>query len=60
VLQTVVSDGGRPLFPEGTPSWYTSLAMRCWAGQPRHRPSFRRILAQLQPIEEEEAGAAGA
>jgi serine/threonine protein kinase len=59
VLQTVVSDGGRPVFPEGTPAWCTSLAMRCWAGQPRHRPSLRRILAQLQPIEEE-TGAAGA
>ncbi len=53
VLQTVVSDGGRPLFPESTPAWYSALAMRCWSTAPKQRPSFRRILLQLQAIEEE-------
>ena len=53
MLQTVVSDGGRPLFPENTPAWYLALAMRCWSTAPKQRPSFRRILLQLQAIEEE-------
>eukprot|EP00879_Flechtneria_rotunda_P012391 GHRR01012939.1.p1 GENE.GHRR01012939.1~~GHRR01012939.1.p1 ORF type:complete len:450 (+),score=176.99 GHRR01012939.1:771-2120(+) len=48
VLQTVISEGGRPQFPVSTPMWYATLATRCWSASVKGRPSFRRIVAQLQ------------
>jgi hypothetical protein len=51
VLQTIISDGVRPQFPDNAPSWYVTLASRCWAGTAKSRPSFRRIVAQLHALE---------
>eukprot|EP00878_Enallax_costatus_P038823 GHUV01044297.1.p1 GENE.GHUV01044297.1~~GHUV01044297.1.p1 ORF type:complete len:128 (+),score=60.37 GHUV01044297.1:412-795(+) len=51
VLQTIINDGVRPQFPDSAPSWYVTLASRCWAGTPKNRPGFRRIVAQLQALE---------
>lgn len=50
VLQTIITDGVRPQFPDGAPSWYVTLASRCWSGTAKNRPSFRRIVAQLQAL----------
>jgi hypothetical protein len=50
VLQTIISDGVRPQFPDGAPAWYVTLASRCWSGTAKSRPSFRRIVAQLQAL----------
>ncbi|KAG2499690.1 hypothetical protein HYH03_002625 [Edaphochlamys debaryana] len=50
LLQTVIADGVRPPWPEGTPGWYASLASRCWAGNPKQRPSFRRVADKLAEI----------
>ncbi|KAF8056396.1 MAP3K12 [Scenedesmus sp. PABB004] len=57
VLQTVINDGVRPQFPDGAPAWYVTLASRCWSGTAKNRPSFRRIVAQLQALEAEAARA---
>ena len=43
--------GVRPAFPPDTPEWYTSLAVRCWDPVPKHQPSFRRLVQQLQALE---------
>ncbi|WIA14830.1 hypothetical protein OEZ85_001549 [Tetradesmus obliquus] len=51
VLQTIISDGVRPQFPDNAPSWYVTLASRCWSGTAKSRPSFRRIVAQLHALE---------
>lgn len=51
VLQTIICDGVRPAFPRDAPEWYTSLAARCWHPSAKHRPSFRRVVAQLQALE---------
>jgi len=51
VLQTIIGDGVRPQFPPGAPTWYVTLASRCWSGTPKNRPSFRRIVAQLQALD---------
>ncbi|GLI69917.1 hypothetical protein VaNZ11_014643 [Volvox africanus] len=59
LLQTIIADGVRPLWPEGTPVWYQSLATRCWAGNPKQRPSFRRIgdkLAEASSVAMANAG----
>lgn len=60
VLQTIIGDGVRPQFPDSTPLWYVSLASRCWAGAPKSRPSFRRIVQALSALEADQAAAAGA
>jgi hypothetical protein len=54
MLHAVINDGVRPTFPEGTPEWYSSLAARCWAAAPKHRPSFRRIAAILAAVPPEQ------
>ncbi|KXZ50296.1 hypothetical protein GPECTOR_17g935 [Gonium pectorale] len=61
LLQTVIGDGVRPPWPEGTPVWYQSLAARCWAGNAKQRPSFRRIVDKLAEVTSSTAlAAAGA
>lgn len=55
VLQTIIGDGVRPQFPDSAPSWYVNLANRCWAGAPKSRPSFRRIVQALQMLAETSA-----
>ncbi|GIL95435.1 hypothetical protein Vretimale_1455, partial [Volvox reticuliferus] len=62
LLQTIIADGVRPPWPDGTPVWYQSLASRCWAGNPKQRPSFRRIgdkLAEASSAAGANAAAAG-
>jgi hypothetical protein len=51
VLQTIIGDGVRPQFPDNAPSWYVTLASRCWSGTTKSRPSFRRIVAQLHALD---------
>jgi hypothetical protein len=60
VLQTIIGDGVRPQFPDAAPAWYVNLATRCWAGAPKSRPSFRRIVQALQSVEEPPAAAGAA
>ncbi len=43
----MIADGVRPPWPEGTPAWYQALACRCWAANPKQRPSFRRVADKL-------------
>jgi hypothetical protein len=57
VLQTIIGDGVRPQFPDSTQAWYVNLASRCWAGAPKSRPSFRRIVQALQTMEDAPAPA---
>jgi hypothetical protein len=59
LLQTIISDGVRPPWPGGTPVWYQSLASRCWAGNPKQRPSFRRIGEKLAEATVATAAAGG-
>lgn len=47
LVQTVISDGLRPQFPDTAPAWYVALATRCWQPNPKQRPSFRKIIAAL-------------
>lgn len=58
VLQTIISDGVRPQFPNNAPSWYVTLASRCWSGTAKSRTSFRRIVAQLHSLEKPLLGSA--
>ncbi len=60
LLQTVIADGVRPPWPEGVPGWYMSLASRCWASNPKQRPSFRRIVDKLQEVASAQALASSA
>lgn len=48
VLQSIICDGIRPEFPAHTPGWYKALASNCWHAAAKQRPSFRRIILQLQ------------
>jgi hypothetical protein len=61
MLEAIAHEGVRPVFPEATPHWYAALAARCWAAEPRQRPSFRRVAAHLAslPLERLAWGAAG-
>ncbi|GIL97177.1 hypothetical protein Vretimale_2919 [Volvox reticuliferus] len=57
--------GLRPVFPPHTPPDYQALAERCWHADPKKRPAFESILAELQRMREEvvraeEAAAAAA
>lgn len=54
LLQMVISDGIRPTFPESTPSWYSTLATKCWLPNAKQRPSFNRIVKYMQSVSEEE------
>lgn len=60
LLQTVIADGVRPPWPDGVPGWYMSMASRCWAGNPKQRPSFRRIVDKLQEVASAQALASSA
>ncbi|GFR45644.1 hypothetical protein Agub_g7054, partial [Astrephomene gubernaculifera] len=40
--------GLRPSFPPQTPPDFRRLAERCWQADPRSRPTFEAVLAELQ------------
>jgi len=47
VMQDVVSNNMRPVFPAGTPEGYATLATTCWNGMPKARPGWQAILEVL-------------
>lgn len=42
--------GKRPLFPPAAPKDLRDLATRCWAADPAARPTFARVIVELQAI----------
>ena len=39
----VVTHNLRPKFPDSCPQWYKALAYKCWAKDPKTRPSFKKV-----------------
>lgn len=48
VVHEVTIAARRPPLPPQTPRWLSLLIDRCWAADPRARPPFSQILAELQ------------
>jgi serine/threonine protein kinase len=49
-LLRAIDDGRRPHVDPAWPADYVSLMQRCWARDPRQRPTFKDILAELKPM----------
>lgn len=47
MLLLAVTGGERPAIPADAPADLASLAKACWAQDPRARPAFKEILAEL-------------
>ncbi|KAG2494120.1 hypothetical protein HYH03_007758 [Edaphochlamys debaryana] len=45
-----VAAGVRPAFPRNVPSFYRRLAERCWAADPRERPSIEELVSALNAL----------
>ncbi|KAG1660577.1 hypothetical protein FOA52_005113 [Chlamydomonas sp. UWO 241] len=50
IIERVYKKKGRPIFPLGVPPLYATLALACWDGEPRSRPTFFNILAKLSEM----------
>ncbi|KAG1661448.1 hypothetical protein FOA52_006811 [Chlamydomonas sp. UWO 241] len=58
LAHTIVFEGKRPKFPEGTASDYRMLSERCWHPQAEERPTFSEVLRSLQELRGGECGRA--
>eukprot|EP01102_Stenamoeba_stenopodia_P012134 TRINITY_DN3792_c0_g1_i2.p1 TRINITY_DN3792_c0_g1~~TRINITY_DN3792_c0_g1_i2.p1 ORF type:complete len:732 (-),score=135.02 TRINITY_DN3792_c0_g1_i2:82-2277(-) len=52
VLQSVI-DNYRPPIPADCPSEYIKLLQQCWDGDPSKRPSFEKVMARLEKMEQD-------
>lgn len=50
VVERVVVSKRRPEMPQYVPQRYASLAERCWAHDPKARPTFETVLSELRDM----------